>query len=295
MRRTASALLACLLLAAPAQAQKVTLPAEVKAGVGAWVIVAPESLEGGKPKWRADPGLQEVRLDLLLPPETLAQLKGKVYTSPTAGRFRVEAWNAKGDVASEISTCWVVVGEPAPPVPPVPPGPTKVKVPSVVGQDWLAASVAVRAAGLVPVVVGDQAKAVTSQSPAGGELVDAGSTVTLTTSAVPPVPATGLRVILIYESEDNLSRQQQLTIYGKQVEAYLNRKCKDGAKGWKRWDKDVNVVNETQVWKDLWAATKPQVTTLPAVLIVTDQSGKVYPLPPTEAALLQLLKQTGGE
>lgn len=117
-----SLLIALVWLEAAAQAQVVKLPAEVRGGVGSWVIVAPEFLEGGKPRWRADAGLQEVRLDLLLPPESLAQLKGKVYTSAVPGRFRVEAWNAKGDVASEISTCWVVVGEPGP-APPVPPGP----------------------------------------------------------------------------------------------------------------------------------------------------------------------------
>jgi hypothetical protein len=115
-------LLALLLLSWPAWGQKVVLPAEVRGGTGSWIIVAPEQLDGGKPRWRIDPGLQEVRLDLLLPPEQLAQLKGKVVTSTVAGRYRIEAWNAKGDTASEISTCWVIVGEPGP-APPVPPGP----------------------------------------------------------------------------------------------------------------------------------------------------------------------------
>jgi hypothetical protein len=106
-------------------AQSITLPSEVKGSRGAWIIIAPEKVDGGKPKWRLDPGLQEVRLDLLLPPEVLAQLRGKVVTASENGRYRVEAWNAKADVASEIATCWVIVnGGPTPPPPPPPPPPS---------------------------------------------------------------------------------------------------------------------------------------------------------------------------
>jgi hypothetical protein len=104
-------------------AQEVKLPAEIKAGPGEWVIVAPESVDGGAPKWRIDSGLQEVRLDLLLPPAVISQLKGKVFRANT-GRYKVEAWNAKGDVASDIAVCWVIIGDPAPlPPGPTPPGP----------------------------------------------------------------------------------------------------------------------------------------------------------------------------
>ena len=118
------ALLATLFFACLATAQSVTLPAEVKGAVGSWVIVAPEKIDGGKPRWRIDPGLQEVRLDLLLPPEQLAQLRGKVVTANRPGRYKLEAWNAKADAASEISTCWVVIGEPGPmPPEPKPPEP----------------------------------------------------------------------------------------------------------------------------------------------------------------------------
>jgi hypothetical protein len=110
-------------------AQEVKLPAEIKAGPGEWIVVAPLEVDGGKPKWRIDPGLQEVPLNRLLPPEMVAQLKGKVLRGDP-GRYKVEAWNAKGDEASEIATCWISIGSPQPPpvVPPdnvvVPPGPT---------------------------------------------------------------------------------------------------------------------------------------------------------------------------
>lgn len=118
---TVAAIVALLLACGLAFGQSVTLPAEVKGAPGSWVIIAPEKVDGGKPKWRIDAGLQEVRLDLLLPPETLATLRGKVVTATKPGRYKVEAWNAKGDVASDIATVWVVIGEPGPdPKPPDP-------------------------------------------------------------------------------------------------------------------------------------------------------------------------------
>jgi hypothetical protein len=119
-----SVLCLALIWSGSALGQSVTLPPEVKGGVGAWIIIAPEKIDGGKPRWRIDPGLQEVRLDLLLPPEQIAMLRGKVVTANKAGRFKIEAWNAKADAASDISTCWVVIGEPVPvPPDPKPPNP----------------------------------------------------------------------------------------------------------------------------------------------------------------------------
>lgn len=114
-----------LLLAMPlaASAQSVTLPKEVRGAVGSWLIVAPEAIDGGAPEWEWDERLQLVPLDLLLPPEFIAKLKGKVFTATTAGRYQVVAWNAKGDKASKLSRCVVVVGEPGP-TPPPGPGPT---------------------------------------------------------------------------------------------------------------------------------------------------------------------------
>jgi hypothetical protein len=130
-----------LVVSSIAKGQEVTLPAEIRGSPGAWLIVAPESVIGGKPRWRIDPGLQEVRLDLLLPPEQIAQLRGKVLTSTVAGRYKIEAWNALGDVASEIATCIVVIGN-APPVPippiPVPPDPTPTPPPVVSGARGIA-------------------------------------------------------------------------------------------------------------------------------------------------------------
>jgi hypothetical protein len=116
-----------LLSGSLAWGQGVKLPAEVRATRGSWIVIAPEAIDGGPPQWEIDPGLQEVRLDLLLPPEMLAQLKGKVVTAARDGRYTVTAWNAKGDKASLLSRCTVLVGDfppgptPPKPVPPDPP------------------------------------------------------------------------------------------------------------------------------------------------------------------------------
>lgn len=114
----------CLLLMAGSLfGQQVKLPAEIKvAKPGSWFIVAPEIVSGGAARWRVDPGLEEQRLDSLfeLPPGFVQ--KGKIFAGDT-GRFKIEVWNAKDNVASDITTCWVVIGAPGPTPVPVPPGP----------------------------------------------------------------------------------------------------------------------------------------------------------------------------
>lgn len=109
-------------------AQEVKLPSEVQVVPGAWAIISPEIVSGGKPKWRVDQALTEVRLDLLFPPEIAKQATGRVFTSVTPGRFKVECWNAKTEVPSDIAVTWVVVVGAAPPTttPPQTPAPTTI-------------------------------------------------------------------------------------------------------------------------------------------------------------------------
>lgn len=114
---------ALLLTPIHGHAQSVTLPPEIKAARLQWIIVAPLKVDGGKVKWRLDPELQEVDLGGLLPADIKDKLLGKVVTyagNASDIKLKVECWNAKGDVASEIAVCWVVIGKPEP----VPPGPT---------------------------------------------------------------------------------------------------------------------------------------------------------------------------
>lgn len=113
-----SAVLLALLVPAAARAQAVTLPAEVRGDAGAWVVVVPDKKDGGEVKWKVGPGLSVVPIDKLFPGQKAA---GVVVQGPR-GRYEVWAWCAKGDVASELAVCTVVLGD-APPTPPTPPGP----------------------------------------------------------------------------------------------------------------------------------------------------------------------------
>jgi hypothetical protein len=150
MKRTA--VFALLLLAAPAfadtpeppqaAAPSVKLPPTLTTKVGAWVLI-PADVSGGVPQWylpdgkKADKtralhmreavpgeGLAEVPLESIFGEDWARKAQGRVFTSNVPGVFRVCAYNARGDMASLISTCVVTVEGPAPPPGPAPPGPT---------------------------------------------------------------------------------------------------------------------------------------------------------------------------
>lgn len=104
--------------------QSVKLPTEVKGEPGAWIVVVPENKEGGDVKWRVGAGLTRVPIEQLFPGQKPA---GIVVQAFAKGRYEVMAWNAKGDVASELAVCTVVIGG----VPPVPPDPGPTPVPPV--------------------------------------------------------------------------------------------------------------------------------------------------------------------
>lgn len=115
-------LIAFFLMVGPCLAQSVKLPTEVKGEPGAWIVVVPESKEGGDVKWRVSAGLTRVPIEQLFPGQKPA---GVVVQASTKGRYEVVAWNAKGDVASDLAVCTVVIGS----VPPVPPDPGPTPVP----------------------------------------------------------------------------------------------------------------------------------------------------------------------
>lgn len=115
-----SALLLMLATALPTWAQSVTLPETITGIPGQWIVIAPLKVDGGAVKYRFDPALQEVNLGQLLPDEMVGKLKGKVVTTAAPGRYKYEAWNAKDNVASDISVGWIVILGPTPPVPPIP-------------------------------------------------------------------------------------------------------------------------------------------------------------------------------
>ena len=110
MRRISVALI--LFLAATAQGQSLTLPAEVKGDPGTFLSV-PAATDGKAVRWVSlDAGLN------LFPVELLKDSRTAVVSGPK-GRYRLLAYTAKGDVPSAPAICVVVIGE-SPPVPPKP-------------------------------------------------------------------------------------------------------------------------------------------------------------------------------
>lgn len=120
----------------------------------------------------------------------------------------------------------------------------------------------------------------------------------------PLLPITGFRAIFIYETNPSpaYTKEQLNILNSTAIAAYLTSKCVKSPKGqpeWRRFDKDLTdtqLSKETDAVKKLWAATKPKLTSLPAVVVVNDTTGELVPLGPnaTEAEVLALLKKYGG-
>lgn len=108
MRRAGLIAAVWLMLASVCWGQSVKLPAEVKTEPGLFAVVRAET-DCGSLQWVAmDTGLA------LLPPELLKDSRVAVVQAVKAGRYRLLAYGAKGDVASPPAICTVVVGEPGP-------------------------------------------------------------------------------------------------------------------------------------------------------------------------------------
>jgi hypothetical protein len=108
---------------------------------------------------------------------------------------------------------------------------------------------------------------------------------------LPPAPE-GFRVIFVYETSAPLTPAAQQVMFSEKVRQYLDAK----AKGWRRFDKDVDAGNEKDAEiKALWQAARPKVTAVPAVIVAVGGKAEVLPLPADEDAALKTLKQYGGE
>ena len=105
------------LLRAAGSPGAVTLPAEVRGEVGAFVVIEAKT-EGKSVRFVAlDPGLS------VFPPELLATKKATVIVAARSGRYRILAYSAVGDEPSEPAFCTVIIGTPGPDPGPTP-GPT---------------------------------------------------------------------------------------------------------------------------------------------------------------------------
>lgn len=112
-----------------------------------------------------------------------------------------------------------------------------------------------------------------------------------------PIPAAGLRVLIVYESAElaKLPAAQTNVLYAKSVRDYLNAKCPAGPDGktkeWRIWDKDSDTAGESRLWQD--AMRRPRKS-VPWILISTGVGGYEGPLPATVDETLTLLRKYGG-
>lgn len=119
----------------------------------------------------------------------------------------------------------------------------------------------------------------------------------------PPTPApTGFRVIFIYNSIANLSREQYHTLHSTAITAYLNSHCIKGGpedkQEWRKWPLNPTILpTESKTIVDLWnTVDKSKIADkLPQLVIAVNGQAQTYPLPATEAETLALLKSKGGE
>jgi hypothetical protein len=106
-----------------------------------------------------------------------------------------------------------------------------------------------------------------------------------------PDPAGPLRVIFVYESGALLTESQQAVMFGEKVRTYLDA----NSKGWRRYDKDVDATNEKNPdLRELWAAAKGKVTTVPCVIVASGSKAEILPIPSDPDAAVELLKKYAG-
>lgn len=110
-----------------------------------------------------------------------------------------------------------------------------------------------------------------------------------------PEPVTSRRALIMVESLANAPKEELVTLNSLKVRDYLDKKCTDGRKGWRKWDQHVPKDKDNAVLVQLWEDCKGKVGKLPVLILTQNNKADVYPLPATEAATLELLKKWGGD
>ena len=110
-----------------------------------------------------------------------------------------------------------------------------------------------------------------------------------------PQPVGELRVILVSDPSQNMTKGQLDALGSTKAREWLNAHCAKDASGrpaWRSWDKDTDPSDEKDpAWKKAWDATKPILGPLPQIVIFRGQKGEALPLPDSEDGLLELLKR----
>lgn len=113
----------------------------------------------------------------------------------------------------------------------------------------------------------------------------------------PPGPVTSFRVIFAYESSAPLPTAQSAVLFGRRVEEYLrtNTTPEGGLAGFRRYDKDTDAANDQPTMAALWAAVKPKLTTIPAMIIERNGKADILPFPTSQDDCLATLMKYRGK
>jgi len=106
-----------------------------------------------------------------------------------------------------------------------------------------------------------------------------------------PIPVAGLRVLIVHETMDtNLTKEQQVAIYGKTLRDYLRSKCVkvDDVPEARIWDKDVDTTNASKLWQDVM---KRERKSLPWIVVSNGKTGFEGPLPKDTEEIMNLIKK----
>src|SRR5258708_3064497 len=115
----------------------------------------------------------------------------------------------------------------------------------------------------------------------------------------PPIPASGLRALIVYETADlgKIPAAQASVLTAKSIRDYLNAKCPIGPDGKKRewaiWDKDTHISRNSSSF--LKTAFQRKGASIPWIIISNGTSGFEGPLPADVTSTMTLLKKYGGE
>lgn len=113
-----------------------------------------------------------------------------------------------------------------------------------------------------------------------------------------PKPVGEMKVVVIYESEQNHTRQQDLilaSVVSGKINDVLTAKCSkgpDGRPNFRRWDQNLEV-NKTSPMGSLFSSTlaAAQSKGLPAVVVSCGDDQTIYPIPPdaTEDQVISII------
>jgi len=111
-----------------------------------------------------------------------------------------------------------------------------------------------------------------------------------------PGPVTSFHVVMVYESGATLPPVKMGVLFSGEIRDYLDAATTPdaGTKGWRLRDKDANADNDTPFQKSLWAAIKPQVTTVPCYAVEVNGKVEIVPLPASVYEGLATLKRYNG-